>query len=75
MVLAFSGDHHISAKIDPSGWAWLVIGRKLFIWRYVPSATNKVGIHHFSFFFFKYNCVMLLLIILLFRSNEKFNLE
>lgn len=36
-----SGDHHISAKIDPSGWAWLVIGRKLFIWRYVPSATSK----------------------------------
>ncbi|XP_015775013.1 PREDICTED: nuclear pore complex protein Nup133-like [Acropora digitifera] len=35
-----SGDH-ISAKIDPSGWAWLVIGRKLFIWRYVPSATSK----------------------------------
>jgi len=26
-------------------------------------------------FFKKYNCVMLLLIILLFRSNEKFNLE
>nr|XP_022333914.1 nuclear pore complex protein Nup133-like [Crassostrea virginica] len=24
----------ITVKIDPSGWAWLVGGRKLFVWRY-----------------------------------------
>lgn len=36
-----SGDQYKSAKIGPSGWAWLVAGRKLFIWRYMPSAGSK----------------------------------
>lgn len=36
-----TGDQHISVKISPFGWAWLVTGRKLFIWRYVPGAEAK----------------------------------
>ncbi|XP_064600211.1 LOW QUALITY PROTEIN: nuclear pore complex protein Nup133-like [Liolophura sinensis] len=27
----------VSVRLDPSGWAWLVGGRKLFIWRYKAS--------------------------------------
>ena len=38
----FTDDKHISVKIDPSGWAWLVTGRKLFVWRYMPAAGTKV---------------------------------
>lgn len=30
-----------TVKIDPSGWAWLVGGRKLFIWRYNQSSHEK----------------------------------
>ncbi|XP_029640862.1 nuclear pore complex protein Nup133 [Octopus sinensis] len=30
-----------TVKIDPSGWAWLVGGRKLFIWRYNQSSYEK----------------------------------
>ena len=37
-----TGDQHISVKISPFGWAWLVTGRKLFIWRYMPGAEAKV---------------------------------
>ncbi|KAL4238721.1 hypothetical protein ACF0H5_003428 [Mactra antiquata] len=33
----------ISVKVDESGWAWLVGGRKLFVWRYKqPSAGRTV---------------------------------
>ncbi|XP_056022353.1 nuclear pore complex protein Nup133-like isoform X3 [Ostrea edulis] len=34
-ALALADKHtEITVKIDPSGWAWLVGGRKLFVWRY-----------------------------------------
>ncbi|CAG2233694.1 NUP133 [Mytilus edulis] len=32
--MTFSGNTEISVSINSSGWAWLVGGRKLFIWRY-----------------------------------------
>ncbi|XP_076463530.1 nuclear pore complex protein Nup133-like [Babylonia areolata] len=32
----------VTVKIDPSGWAWLVGGRKLFIWRYKPTTTRGI---------------------------------
>lgn len=31
-----------TVRIDQSGWAWLVSGRKLFIWRFIPAAGTKV---------------------------------
>ncbi|ESO92060.1 hypothetical protein LOTGIDRAFT_233315 [Lottia gigantea] len=31
----------ITVKIDPSGWAWLVAGRKLFIWKYKASGSGR----------------------------------
>ncbi|KAJ8308040.1 hypothetical protein KUTeg_012914 [Tegillarca granosa] len=31
----------ITVKVDPSGWAWLVGGRKLFIWRYKHGQTKR----------------------------------
>ncbi|KAK2188235.1 hypothetical protein NP493_139g03010 [Ridgeia piscesae] len=31
----------ISVKIDPSGWAWLVCGRKLLVWSYKPNQSGK----------------------------------
>ncbi|GFS19168.1 nuclear pore complex protein Nup133-like [Elysia marginata] len=33
----------ITACIDPSGWAWLVGGRKLFIWRYKQFGKSRSG--------------------------------
>ncbi|XP_062580691.1 nuclear pore complex protein Nup133-like isoform X2 [Saccostrea cucullata] len=34
-ALALADKHtEITVKVDPSGWAWLVGGRKLFVWRY-----------------------------------------
>lgn len=38
------GNQHASVKIDESGWAWLVTGRKLFIWRYSPTSGAKVSV-------------------------------
>ncbi|KAL8610413.1 hypothetical protein ACOMHN_035130 [Nucella lapillus] len=32
----------VTVKIDPSGWAWLVGGRKLFIWRYKPTTARGI---------------------------------
>ncbi|XP_069118196.1 nuclear pore complex protein Nup133-like [Argopecten irradians] len=36
-------DRHteITVRIDPSGWSWLVGGRKLFIWRHIQSHTAR----------------------------------
>ncbi|CAN8016463.1 unnamed protein product [Ixodes persulcatus] len=31
----------INARISSSGWAWLVCGRKLFVWQYEQDARNK----------------------------------
>ncbi|XP_059142575.1 nuclear pore complex protein Nup133-like isoform X2 [Physella acuta] len=31
----------ITACIDPSGWAWLVGGRKLFVWRYKSTGASR----------------------------------
>lgn len=32
----------VTAKIDASGWAWLVGGRKLFVWRCKPSTARGI---------------------------------
>ena len=32
----------ISVKVDECGWAWLVGGRKLFIWRYKQAQAGRV---------------------------------
>ncbi|RMX50067.1 hypothetical protein pdam_00002883 [Pocillopora damicornis] len=34
-------NQHTTVRIDQSGWAWLVSGRKLFIWRFIPAAGTK----------------------------------
>ncbi|XP_040072439.2 nuclear pore complex protein Nup133 isoform X2 [Ixodes scapularis] len=31
----------INARISSSGWAWLVCGRKLFVWQYEQDARNR----------------------------------
>ncbi|KAL5008238.1 hypothetical protein ScPMuIL_013819 [Solemya velum] len=31
----------VTVKINPSGWAWLVGGRKLFVWRYKPGNISR----------------------------------
>lgn len=36
----YPGTTEVTVKIDPSGWAWLVGGRKLFVWRYKPTVTR-----------------------------------
>ena len=43
MLYCHTDNQHVTVKIDPLGWAWLVTGRKLFIWRYIPAAGAKVG--------------------------------
>ncbi|KAL9953141.1 hypothetical protein ACROYT_G040504 [Oculina patagonica] len=32
---------HTSVKINHSGWAWLVTGRKLFVWRFISAVGTK----------------------------------
>lgn len=32
----------VTVKVDPSGWAWLVGGRKLFVWRYKQTTARGV---------------------------------
>lgn len=32
----------ISACLDKDGWAWLVCGRKLFVWRYIQTTKTKI---------------------------------
>ncbi|KAK3092820.1 hypothetical protein FSP39_007562 [Pinctada imbricata] len=36
-------DRHteITVKVDPSGWAWLVGGRKLFVWKYKNAKAGR----------------------------------
>ncbi|KAH9519639.1 hypothetical protein Btru_003224 [Bulinus truncatus] len=41
LTLSDRSTTEITACIDPSGWAWLVGGRKLFVWRYVASNNSK----------------------------------
>ncbi|XP_065057550.1 nuclear pore complex protein Nup133-like isoform X2 [Rhopilema esculentum] len=31
----------ITCKLDMNGWAWLVNGKSLLVWKYVPSLLNK----------------------------------
>lgn len=38
-----TGSTEVTVKIDPSGWAWLVGGRKLFVWRY-RQTSNRVRV-------------------------------
>ncbi|XP_077996932.1 nuclear pore complex protein Nup133-like isoform X2 [Glandiceps talaboti] len=33
-----------SVKIDPSGWAWLVCGRRLFVWKYKQSQIVRATV-------------------------------
>ncbi|XP_012939982.1 nuclear pore complex protein Nup133 [Aplysia californica] len=41
LTLSDRSTTEVTASIDPSGWAWLVGGRKLFVWRYKGSETQK----------------------------------
>ncbi|KAK3749506.1 hypothetical protein QZH41_013474 [Actinostola sp. cb2023] len=36
-----TASQYTSAKLHESGWAWLVSGRKLFVWRFIPSQGSK----------------------------------
>lgn len=41
-ALALADKHtEITVKIDQSGWAWLVGGRKLFVWRYKGGQSTR----------------------------------
>lgn len=33
-----------SCSLDPNGWAWLVTGRKLYVWRHTPESGRKSAI-------------------------------
>ncbi|XP_070576445.1 nuclear pore complex protein Nup133-like isoform X2 [Ptychodera flava] len=33
-----------SVKIDPNGWAWVVCGRRLFVWRYKQTQAFRVSL-------------------------------
>lgn len=36
----------MSAVLSPSGWAWLVCGRRLLVWRYRQQADNQRMVNH-----------------------------
>ncbi|KAL3875007.1 hypothetical protein ACJMK2_037949 [Sinanodonta woodiana] len=41
-ILTFTDRNtEISVKLDPTGWAWLVGGRKLFVWRYKAGTSGR----------------------------------
>jgi hypothetical protein len=31
----------VSCRLDPNGWAWLVSGRRLYVWRHSQDGSNK----------------------------------
>lgn len=41
-VLCPSADDQISVKVDESGWAWMVCGERLIIWKICQTAVAKV---------------------------------
>lgn len=43
----------VGVKLDPSGWAMLVTGNKLLMWRYL---TNQLSVRFFFFFLFVMLC-------------------
>lgn len=41
LTLSDRSTTEITASMEPSGWAWLVGGRKLFVWRYKLPSSQK----------------------------------
>ena len=41
MQFGFTDGQKISCRVDPNGWAWLVCGRRLYIWRHSFSNESK----------------------------------
>ena len=41
MFYFFAGISDVSVSLSPNGWAWLVHGRRLVVWRYAKSSTHK----------------------------------
>lgn len=39
-------DEQISVKVNESGWAWMVCGERLIIWKICQTAVAKVSHHH-----------------------------
>lgn len=37
----------MSAVLSPSGWAWLVCGRRLLVWRYRQDDSRRLVNHQF----------------------------
>ncbi|XP_062303881.1 nuclear pore complex protein Nup133 [Osmerus eperlanus] len=37
-------DDHISVKVDESGWAWMVCGERLIIWKICQTAVAKLSV-------------------------------
>lgn len=35
---------NISCRLDPNGWAWMVCGRKLYVWKYSVDQSRKTSI-------------------------------
>lgn len=35
-------DDHISVKVEESGWAWMVCGERVIIWKICQTAVAKV---------------------------------
>ena len=44
VVLVPLADDHVSVKVDESGWAWMVCGERLIIWKICQTAVAKVNI-------------------------------
>ncbi len=42
LVLVFSFGS-LSVKISPFGWAWLVCGRRLFVWKYKQTHSSRIS--------------------------------
>lgn len=38
-------DEQISVKVNESGWAWMVCGERLIIWKICQTAVAKVSYH------------------------------
>ena len=43
-IFCLKGPSEVSVRISPNGWAWLVHGRRLVVWRYAKAASGNS--HH-----------------------------
>lgn len=46
-ITLLPGNVEMSAVLSPSGWAWLVCGRRLLVWRYRQDDSRRLVNHQF----------------------------